>query len=74
MPGFQQVFYFDYDYNDPNDVILVYEANFIEIMNAYYRGKKLIESFKKELCNFLESKMHKLDREASWVAWNSNKP
>ena|GEM_PF-2470390 len=73
-PGFQQNFYFDYDYNDPNDVILVYEADFTTVMDAYYRGKKLIGRFKKELYSFLESEKHKADREASWASWNSIKP
>lgn len=57
--GFQNEFYPDYDQGDPNDIILVYEINFATVMDAYYRGKKLITDFKKELHAYIEA--HKSD-------------
>lgn len=65
-PGFQREFYPDYDHGDPGDVILVYEINFFIVMEAYYRGKKLIADFNEKLHAHLESDEHKADRAVSW--------
>jgi len=68
ISGFQQDFFYDYDQGDPNDVILIYEIDFRTVMDAYYRGKKLIAGFKEELHMFLESEQHKAARAATWAA------
>lgn len=67
VPGFHRDFYPDYDLGDPNDIILVYEIDFQTVMDAYYRGKKLVTEFKEELHSFLKSAEYKADREASWA-------
>lgn len=65
--GFQREFYPDYDHSDPNDVILVYEIDFYTVMEAYYRGKKLVADFKEELHDFLVKEEHEAERAASWA-------
>lgn len=67
VPGFQRDFYPDYDHGDPNDIILVYEIDFKTVMEAYYRGKRLVRECKEELHAFLKSAEYKSDREASWA-------
>ena len=66
-PGFQREFYPDYDHGNPNDIILIYEIDFHTVMDAYYRGKKLIIGFKEELYTLLDSSEHKVDRAVSWA-------
>lgn len=64
-PGFQREFYYDYEQGDENDVILIFEIDFNTVIEAYYRGRKLIASFKEELHAYLDSEQHKADRAGS---------
>lgn len=66
--GFQREFSPDYDHDDPNDIILFYEIDFRIVLDAYYRGKKLIVGFKEELHTYLDSADHRADRATTWSA------
>lgn len=71
LPGFQREFSADYDHDDPKDIVLFYEIDFRAVMDAYYRGKKLISGFKEELHAFVESEQHRADRAVTWARRNN---
>jgi len=74
VPGFQPELYSYNNYGDENDIILVYEISFDVVLDAYYRSRKLIKSFKEELHQLLSSEEHKEARRMYHIQRSVNMP